>query len=43
MNAWALLVDEVGRVRPVELLYGAGLLGGVGTSQVGWGLARSSG
>jgi DNA mismatch repair protein MutS len=28
-NAWALLVDELGRVRPVELLYGAGLLGGV--------------
>src|SRR5277367_3434052 len=31
-NAWALLVDELGRVRPVELLYGAGLLGGVGMS-----------
>jgi DNA mismatch repair protein MutS len=31
-NAWALLVDELGRVRPVELLYGSGLLGGVGTS-----------
>ncbi len=29
-NAWALLVDELGRVRPVELLYGSGLLGGVG-------------
>jgi DNA mismatch repair protein MutS len=29
-SAWPLLVDEVGRVRPVELLYGAGLLGGVG-------------
>jgi DNA mismatch repair protein MutS len=29
-NAWALLVDELGRVRPVELLYGTGLLGGVG-------------
>ncbi len=28
-NAWALLVDELGRVRPVELLYGTGLLGGV--------------
>jgi DNA mismatch repair protein MutS len=28
-NAWALLVDELGRVRPVELLYGQGLLGGV--------------
>ena len=27
--AWAALVDELGRVRPVELLYGAGLLGGV--------------
>jgi DNA mismatch repair protein MutS len=31
-NAWALLVDELGRVRPVELLYGSGLLGGVGRS-----------
>jgi DNA mismatch repair protein MutS len=30
VSAWALLVDELGRVRPVELLYGAGLLGGVG-------------
>src|SRR6202522_2053527 len=29
MNAWALLADELGRVRPVELLYGTGLLGGV--------------
>ena len=28
-NAWALLMDELGRVRPVELLYGTGLLGGV--------------
>jgi DNA mismatch repair protein MutS len=28
-GAWALLVDEIGRVRPVELLYGQGLLGGV--------------
>jgi DNA mismatch repair protein MutS len=28
-NAWAAVVDEIGRVRPVELLYGAGLLGGV--------------
>src|SRR5438067_2370413 len=27
-SAWALLVDELGRVRPVELLYGEGLLGG---------------
>jgi DNA mismatch repair protein MutS len=31
-SAWAALVDELGRVRPVELLYGSGLLGGVGTS-----------
>ncbi|CAN5470739.1 DNA mismatch repair protein MutS [soil metagenome] len=29
-GAWANVVDEIGRVRPVELLYGAGLLGGVG-------------
>ncbi len=29
-GAWALLVDELGRVRPVELLYGQGLLSGVG-------------
>ena len=28
-NAWALVVDELGRTRPVELLYGTGLLGGV--------------
>jgi DNA mismatch repair protein MutS len=28
-DGWASLVDELGRVRPVELLYGAGLLGGV--------------
>ena len=28
-GAWASVVDELGRVRPVELLYGAGLLGGV--------------
>jgi DNA mismatch repair protein MutS len=28
--AWASVVDELGRVRPVELLYGSGLLGGVG-------------
>jgi DNA mismatch repair protein MutS len=27
--AWAAVVDELGRVRPVELLYGTGLLGGV--------------
>jgi DNA mismatch repair protein MutS len=27
VGAWALLVDELGRVRPVELLYGTGLLG----------------
>ncbi|MCU1252309.1 MAG: mismatch repair protein MutS [Edaphobacter sp.] len=32
VSAWAAVVDEVGRVRPVELLYGAGLLGGVGAS-----------
>src|ERR1700722_7561541 len=31
-GAWAALVDELGRVRPVELLYGTGLLGGVGAS-----------
>jgi DNA mismatch repair protein MutS len=29
VGAWAALVDELGRVRPVELLYGTGLLGGV--------------
>jgi DNA mismatch repair protein MutS len=29
VSAWTLLVDELGRVRPVELLYGTGLLGGV--------------
>jgi DNA mismatch repair protein MutS len=28
-GAWAAVVDELGRVRPVELVYGAGLLGGV--------------
>jgi DNA mismatch repair protein MutS len=28
-GGWALLGDELGRVRPVELLYGSGLLGGV--------------
>jgi DNA mismatch repair protein MutS len=28
-TAWASVVDEVVRLRPVELLYGAGLLGGV--------------
>ncbi len=27
-DAWALLGDELGRLRPAELLYGAGLLGG---------------
>jgi len=27
--AWASVTDELGRVRPVELLYGTGLLGGV--------------
>ncbi|HEX3967381.1 MAG TPA: DNA mismatch repair protein MutS [Edaphobacter sp.] len=29
VNAWAAAVDELARVRPVELLYGEGLLGGV--------------
>jgi DNA mismatch repair protein MutS len=29
VGAWASVVDEIGRVRPVELLYGTGLLGGV--------------
>ncbi len=29
VNAWVLAIDELGRLRPVELLYGAGLLGGV--------------
>jgi DNA mismatch repair protein MutS len=29
VGGWAALVDELGRVRPVELLYGSGLLGGV--------------
>jgi DNA mismatch repair protein MutS len=28
-DGWASVVDELGRVRPVELLYGTGLLGGV--------------
>ncbi|GGA57574.1 DNA mismatch repair protein MutS [Edaphobacter acidisoli] len=28
-HAWTMLLDEIGRVRPVELLYGKGLLGGV--------------
>jgi DNA mismatch repair protein MutS len=27
-NAWDLLMDELGRVRPAELVYGYGLLGG---------------
>src|SRR6266403_875394 len=31
-SAWAAVVDELGRVRPVGLLFGGGLLGGVGTS-----------
>ncbi len=31
-GGWAAVVDEIGRVRPVELLYGEGLLGGVGES-----------
>jgi DNA mismatch repair protein MutS len=29
LAAWAQATDELGRVRPVELLYGSGLLGGV--------------
>ena len=29
VGAWAAAVDELGRVRPVELLYGTGLLGAV--------------
>jgi DNA mismatch repair protein MutS len=41
-SAWAALVDELGRVRPVELLYGQGMLGGVGTSGR-LGLGRESG
>jgi DNA mismatch repair protein MutS len=41
-SAWAAVVDELGRVRPVELLYGSGLLGGVGTSGR-LGLGRESG
>jgi len=32
VGGWAALVDELGRVRPVELLHGTGLLGGMGTS-----------
>ena len=28
-NGWAQAVDELGRVRPVELLYGQGLVGGL--------------
>jgi DNA mismatch repair protein MutS len=32
--AWASIVDELGRVRPVELLYGSGLLGGIGVQTV---------
>ncbi|MEO6803264.1 MAG: DNA mismatch repair protein MutS [Granulicella sp.] len=27
--AWTSVIDEIGRLRPVELLYGTGLLGGV--------------
>jgi DNA mismatch repair protein MutS len=41
-GAWAAVVDELGRVRPVELLYGSGLLGGVGTSGK-LGLGKESG
>ena len=29
VNGWSMAVDELGRVRPAELLYGQGLLGGV--------------
>jgi len=32
-SAWAAVVDELGRVRPVELLYGAGLLSGIGAGR----------
>jgi DNA mismatch repair protein MutS len=32
IGAWAAVVDELGRVRPVELLYGTGLLSGMGAS-----------
>ncbi len=35
VHAWAAVVDEIGRVRPVELLYGSGLLGGVGNGVEG--------
>jgi DNA mismatch repair protein MutS len=35
VSAWAAVVDELGRVRPVELLYGQGLLGGVGAGSTG--------
>lgn len=28
-NAWAMLMDELGRVKPVELLYGKSLLGNI--------------
>jgi DNA mismatch repair protein MutS len=31
VDGWAQVVDEIGRVRPVELLYGTGLLGGINT------------
>jgi DNA mismatch repair protein MutS len=40
-GGWAAVVDELGRVRPVELLYGNGLLGGVnlaGESETATGL-----
>jgi DNA mismatch repair protein MutS len=42
VSAWAAAVDELGRVRPVELLYGSGLLGGIGTSAL-LGLGGESG
>jgi DNA mismatch repair protein MutS len=31
-GGWAAVVEEIGRGRPVELLYGVGLLGGLGES-----------
>ena len=39
VHAWAAAVDEIGRVRPVELLYGSGLLGGIGNGVEGGGAA----
>src|SRR5260370_42488379 len=34
-SAWTALGDELGRVRPVELLYGSGVPGGVGRGSNG--------